>query len=108
VEKRYANFRLLKVMKRQLLVALSGGWTVVVSIPMISHACSVCLTGAGDPTADAFNTSVLFLMVMPYVVVGSIVGGLIFMYRRAVKRRDQTDGAQPVVHLTWNEEESGR
>jgi hypothetical protein len=97
VENRYANFRLLKLMKRQLLAALASGWTALVSVPMISHACSVCLTGAGDPTADAFNASVLFLMAMPYVVVGSIVGGLIFMYRRAVKRRDKTEGAQPVV-----------
>jgi hypothetical protein len=95
-------------MKRQLLVALAAGGSAFISVPMISHACSVCLTGAGDPTADAFNASVLFLMVMPYVVVGSIVGGLIFMYRRAVKRRDKTEGAQSIIHLTWNEEDSGR
>ena len=72
----------------------------LVSLPMTSNACSVCLTGAGDPTADAYNASVFFLMAMPYVVVGSIAGGIIFMYRRSAKRRDKTEEAQHVVHLT--------
>lgn len=109
VQNRYDNFRLLKLMKRQqLLAALVGGWAALASVPMISHACSVCLTGAGDPTADAFNASVFFLMAMPYAVVGSIAGGLIFVYRRALKRRDKAEGAQPVVHLTWKREGSGR
>lgn len=95
-------------MKQQILLALFGAWTALVDTPIIANACSVCLTGAGDPTTNAFNASVLFLMAMPYVVVGSIGGGLIFMYRRALKRREQAEGAQPVVHLTWNQEESGR
>lgn len=95
-------------MKRQLLVALVGTWPALVSVSTLSHACSVCLTGAGDPTADAYNASVFFLMAMPYLVVGSIAGGLVFMYRRALKRREKADDAQAVVHLTWNREESGR
>lgn len=95
-------------MKRQILLALICAWTALIPVPMIANACSVCLTGAGDPTADAFNASVFFLMAMPYVVVGSIAGGLIFMNRRAVKRREKADGAQPVVHLTWKREGSGR
>jgi hypothetical protein len=95
-------------MNRRILFALICAWTALVPVPMIANACSVCLTGAGDPTADAFNASVFFLMAMPYVVVGSIAGGLIFRYRRALKRREKAAGAQPVVHLTWNQEESGR
>ncbi|HEY2917592.1 MAG TPA: hypothetical protein VGK77_01225 [Candidatus Binatia bacterium] len=95
-------------MNRQILLALICAWTALIPVPMIANACSVCLTGAGDPTADAFNASVFFLMAMPYVVVGSIAGGLIFMNRRAFKRREKADGAQPVVHLTWKREGSGR
>ena len=95
-------------MNRQILFALICAWTALVPIPTIANACSVCLTGAGDPTADAFNASVFFLMAMPYAVVGSIAGGLIFVYRRALKRRDKAEGAQPVVHLTWKREGSGR
>jgi hypothetical protein len=95
-------------MNRRILFALICASTALVPVPMIANACSVCLTGAGDPTADAFNASVFFLMAMPYVVLGSIAGGLIFRYRRALKRREKADGAQPVVHLTWNREGSGR
>ena len=53
---------------------------------VIAHACSVCLTGANDPTADAFNASVLFLMATPYAVVGSIGGGLFYAYRRKLAK----------------------
>jgi hypothetical protein len=56
---------------------------------------------------DGYNASVLFLMVTPYLVVGTIVGGLVFTYRRALKRRE-AEAAEPVVKLTWNQEESGR
>ncbi len=92
-------------MKRQILLALICAWTALVHLPIIAHTCSVCLTGADDPTADAFNASVLFLMATPYVVVGSIAGGLIFIYRRALKRREHTERVQPIVHLTWHQEE---
>jgi hypothetical protein len=75
---------------------------------LAAHACAVCVTGVGDPTADAFNWSVLFLMVMPYLVVGSIAGGLFYAYRRTASKRDHTEAAEPLVHLAWNEKESGR
>ncbi|HEX2929475.1 MAG TPA: hypothetical protein VHV54_07165 [Candidatus Binatia bacterium] len=70
-------------------------------------ACSVCFGGASDAAMDGYNASVLFLMVTPYLVVGTIVGGLVFTYRRALKRRE-AEAAEPVVKLTWNQEESGR
>ena len=71
-------------------------------------ACSVCFGGAGDDAIDGYNASVLFLMATPYLVVGTIIGGLIFTYRRALKRREQAEAAEPVAQLTWNQEESGR
>jgi hypothetical protein len=36
----------------------------------------------------AFNPSVLFMMAMPFFVVGAIAGGLIYAYRRAQKNTD--------------------
>ena len=74
----------------------------------VAHACSVCITGASDPTADAFNSSVLFLMVTPYVVVGAIAGGLFYAYRRAAAKQKQTEAAESLVHLSFNPEENGR
>jgi hypothetical protein len=70
-------------------------------------ACAVCLGDASDSTIDGYNASVLFLMSTPYLVVGSIVAGLIFTYRRARKRHEETD-AEMIGHLEWNQEESSR
>lgn len=53
----------------------------------VAQGCAMCKTaleGANDPLTQAFNTSVLFLMAMPYVVVGTI-GGWIYL---ASRRRD--------------------
>jgi hypothetical protein len=82
--------------------------TVLMTNPLPLHACAVCVTGAGDPTADAFNWSVLFLMAMPYLVVGSIAGGLFYTCRRTAAKREQAQTAEPLVHLAWNEKESER
>jgi hypothetical protein len=82
--------------------------TVLTTNPLAAHACAVCVTGAGDPTADAFNWSVLFLMAMPYLVVGAIGGGLFLTYRRSAAKREQAETTEPLVHVAWNEKESGR
>jgi hypothetical protein len=76
--------------------------------PALADACSVCLTGEGDPSANAFNWSVLFLMATPYAVVGSIAGWLFYRHRRAAAKPIQDGERETVLHLTWNEEESGR
>jgi hypothetical protein len=55
-----------------------------------AQGCAMCKTSLGtdDPLAQAMNISVLFLMAMPYVVVGT-VGGWIYL---ASRRRDQRLG----------------
>ena len=98
-------------MKQRILLGAVSVWTACFDGPSIVNACSVCLTGANDPTADAFNWSVLFLMAMPYTVVGSIAGWLFFSYRRSAakqKEQEEKETAEPVVHLALNPEESGR
>jgi hypothetical protein len=94
-------------MQARWIVPLCGVLTVLITNPLV-HACAVCVTGAGDPTTDAFNWSVLFLMAMPYLVVGSIAGGLFYTYRRTAAKREQAQTAEPPVHLAWNDKESGR
>jgi hypothetical protein len=105
---RYATFRLLQFMKAKWILWLCSGLTALIVYPLNVRACAVCVTGAGDPTADAFNSSVLFLMAAPYLVVGSIAGGLFFAYRRGAAKRAQTEAAEPLVHLAWNDKENGR
>jgi hypothetical protein len=95
-------------MKQKLLLGLS---TLMVALgdSRIAQACAVCITGgANDPTADAFNASVLFLMATPYLVVGSIAGGLYFVYRRALVKSEQGEAAETAVHPAWNQEASER
>jgi hypothetical protein len=79
--------------------------------PALAHACSVCLTGANDPTADGFNWSVFFLMAAPYTVVGSIAGWLFHSYRRSVARektQEENRDAERLSNLALRAEESAR
>jgi len=82
--------------------------TALMARAAVSWACAVCLTGSSDSAIDGYNASVLFLMATPYMVVGSIVGGLIFTYRRALKRSKAAEEEAAVMQLTWNQEDSGR
>ena len=95
-------------MKPKWIVFLCSGLTALIANPLTIQACSVCVTGAGDPTADAFNWSVLFLMATPYLVVGSIAGSLFLAYRRAAAKREQPETTEPLVYLVGNDKESER
>jgi hypothetical protein len=78
-------------------------------IPHIARACSVCFADGDDAVTHAFNWSIGFLMAAPYAVVGSIGGSLFYFYRRAaVKRQQAKDAAEPVIQLSWHQEESER
>ena len=96
------------MLKRNILLTSLLAESAVALAPALASACSVCLTGDNDPTANAFNWSVLFLMVTPYTVVGSIAGWLFFKYRRAAAKRDQEHATESPLHLALSEKESGR
>ncbi|MSP41571.1 MAG: hypothetical protein EXR70_24055 [Deltaproteobacteria bacterium] len=93
-------------MKLKLFSALAA--VAALADARIVQACAVCITGANDPTAEAFNASVLFLMATPYLVVGSIAGGLYFIYRRALAKTARDEAAEAALQLTWNQEASER
>jgi len=95
-------------MKNRLLRGLFAGSVGLITLPTIALACSVCLTGTNDPTADAFNSSVIFLMATPYLVVGSITGWLVYTHRHAALKRKQMEAAEPLVQLSLHQEETGR
>lgn len=73
-------------------------WSVVATVLLSAAgpvwACAVCF-GDSDTAADGYNASVLFLMSTPYLVVGSIAGGLFLMVRRAAQRNGTPVGAAP-------------
>lgn len=61
-------------------------------LPAISHACSVCW-GADDALAHGLNVSILFLMSMPFLIGGSIVGVLLVAQRQHKGRRRSIFGS---------------
>jgi hypothetical protein len=93
-------------MSRKLFLIALAITTALLARSAQSFACAVCLSGASDSVTEGYNASVLFLMATPYLVVASIVGGLVFTYRRALKRNQKVDGEALV--LTWKQEDSSR
>lgn len=92
------------MLRKNLLIAVTAG-AVLLKTHAPVWACAVCLGGADDSTIEGYNASVLFLMATPYLVLGSIVGALVFTYRRALKKRALAEAG---VQLAWNQEDSGR
>jgi hypothetical protein len=99
----------LEKMKLPMLFGSVAGWAGTLAGACLANACAVCVTGgANDPSADGYNWSVLFLMATPYVVAGSVAGWLVYAYRRAAAKGEQSDAAEPDGHLAWNQKESRR
>ena len=95
-------------MRSKVLLGLLSVFAALACSAAIVNACAVCWAGDGGPIEEAFNWSVLFLMAMPYAVVGSIAGWLAYSYRRSAAKQQTNEVAQPLGHLAWNPEESGR
>ncbi len=56
---------------------------MVLLIPVTVQACPLCVEALkGSDVGRGFNTSILFLLLMPFALVGSIGGGLFFYLRR--------------------------
>lgn len=56
---------------------------------VLAQGCAMCrtaLSGPQDPLAMGLNTSILFLMSMPFVLVASVGAWLTYMFRRARHR----------------------
>ncbi len=68
-----------------------GGWIAAAAAILAApardaHACAMCGLPPGDIASHAYNTSVLFMLSAPYVIVavGAVVG--FFAYRNACRR----------------------
>ena len=78
---------------------------IALLIPALAEACAVCWIGGSSPDHDAtalgFYWGLLFLMVMPFAVVGSIAGWLFYTHRRAHGSRKKA----PIQSLAWTEKD---
>ncbi|MGH7820620.1 MAG: hypothetical protein ACREQ9_12670 [Candidatus Binatia bacterium] len=63
-------------------------------LPAIARAqCAMCGTAvqsADDPLGRGIFWSVLFLMSLPYTIVGAFVVGIVWRYRRSRTRRERS------------------
>lgn len=72
-------------------------WIVVLlgtAIPKPAWACAVCGLPAGDHAAHAFDTSILFMMAVPYTVcaLAAVVGWCAYRNARRRARTQVRDG----------------
>jgi hypothetical protein len=56
--------------------------------PRVAGACAVCGLGPNDVGGHAFNSSVLFMMAVPYTTFALIGGAFYLTWRRAQRKRD--------------------
>jgi hypothetical protein len=62
----------------------------VYPVESLAQGCAMCatyLSNGQDPRSEAFKVSILFLMSMPFVAVGSVGAWILWMYRRSRPRR---------------------
>jgi hypothetical protein len=65
---------------------LGGLLGLTVLLPSVAWACAVC-RGGDDPLGRGLNVSILFLMSMPFLIGGAIVGVLFAAQKRAQGQR---------------------
>ena len=70
------NFKLKKIMAIVFIAVMA-----TILNPLVIEACPGCNTALTGSIGRGFNMSILFLMAMPFFIVGSIVASLIFMHR---------------------------
>jgi hypothetical protein len=58
---------------------------IVAASPRIASACAMCGLSPGDHAGHAYNTSVLFMLLSPYVSFAAIGGITYYVYRRSTR-----------------------
>ena len=77
-----------RLLKTSLLGLVAVALAVGRALPACAQSCAMCGSAlANDPLGRAFSWSILFMMAVPYVVVGTAGAWLYYMHRRAPGRR---------------------
>jgi heme/copper-type cytochrome/quinol oxidase subunit 2 len=67
---------------------------VVVQVPSVAAACSVCTAGRDDENAAAFLISTIFMSLTPLIVIGGIIYLLVHRVRKfEAERQARRDAA---------------
>ena len=94
---------------RSLIVAIAGLSAIFVFTPAeaIAQGCAMCKTavgGPGDPLSSGINTSILFMMAMPFVLFTAVGGWLGYMFWS----NGQQAATRPDLDLLRAEREASR
>ena len=71
---------------------------ILIAAPRIAQACAMCGLPPGDHATFAFHTSVLFMLLSPYVIFGVVAGIVYSSWRTAMKKRRAAGDAVRVRH----------
>ncbi len=83
-------------------IMFAYGWLVVLFlVPRIAAA-------AGDPLSHSLHWAILFLMAMPYTIVGSIAGWIIYSRWHGNKKRNPPGRRDYLLHRIETPKEGGR
>lgn len=76
---------------------LTAGLTIltIAAAPRVASACAVCGLGPNDVGGHAFNSSVLFMMAVPYSTF-ALIGGFVYLAWRRAHRRPESSFAVPL------------
>jgi hypothetical protein len=74
--------------EKQLTIATGLSALTIALAPRVASACAVCGLGPNDVGGHAFNSSVLFMMAVPYSTFALIAAAVYFTWRRAHRRQD--------------------
>ena len=59
---------------------------MIAAAPRLANACAMCGLSPGDHAGHAYNTSVLFMLVSPYISFAAIGGITYYVYRRSTRQ----------------------
>jgi hypothetical protein len=83
IDMKLASLKLrLKLRSTAMLVG-----AILIAAPRVAHACAMCGLPPGDHATFAFHTSVLFMLLSPYVIFGIVAGIVYVSWRAAMKER---------------------
>ena len=79
-------------MRSETLLTIATGLAslTIALAPRVANACAVCGLGPNDVGGHAFNSSVLFMMAVPYSTFAFIAGVVYLAWRRAHRRHDSS------------------
>ena len=70
---------------------------LIVQLPTVAHACSVCTAGRDEENQTAFLLSTLFMSLLPLVAIGTLV---YVLWRRIQKLEAETMAASSAAPRT--------